>query len=146
MICIWRINKNIMEKTKSHFATREGFKVFWGAWLLLCAATTTDEYDGLWKELVALAPIVVSTYLEEIWLRSQKERFVCTSTNTLTQLGHATISGVEGSHSYPEQWIMVSTSDFLVVYGKMKLASESRLREVGKKIGAEMIRAPIHMH
>ena len=123
LLCAWHIEKNLVAKTKNHFATKRDFDEFLTDWQMLVSSIDRETFNTHWTNIKESYDALIVKYLEDTWI-VYKEKFVLAWTKNTMHFSHLVTSRVEGKHSTVKSWISVSTGDLKDVYRKISLAVE----------------------
>jgi histone-lysine N-methyltransferase SETD2 len=120
LLCTWHIDKNVKVQCWPFFrdapTTAAGLptelcEAFEANWKALVRSLTQVEYDQNWAAIRAChcRHVFTLNYIETVWLRDHREKFVYAWTYQHLYLGTVVTSCVERAHSLLKRYINVRT-------------------------------------
>ena len=147
LLCIWHIEKNILSKCKQYFGEKEEWDEFLSSWTNLIKSPDQFAFEEALKsfEVNYSEKYLVLDYLRNTWL-PLKEKFVYAWAEKYLHFGNHVSSRVEAAHAMLKKHLRVSTTDFLQVKDKIRLAIENQFQEIKARLASERIRIPHKFH
>ncbi len=119
LLCQWHINKNVEARCWPFFRDLPGSstsnpKQLWTRfeqdWHSVIRSLSESEFNQQWTAMKRRQRVHSYSlqYVETVWLRDHKERFVYAWTHQHLHFGTVVTSRVEGAHSVPKKYIGVS--------------------------------------
>ncbi|ERN03501.1 PKS-NRPS hybrid synthetase CHGG_01239 [Amborella trichopoda] len=143
LLCVWRIEKDIVSNCKPHFKDGDNWSGFLSSWTNLINSPTEIAYHEAWRAFQTQfnEKMVALNYIASTWLPF-KEYFIKAWTEKHLHFGNRVTSRAKGAHSMLKSHLQFSVGDLQVVKNKICLATEMQFQEIKTRLSMERIRIP----
>jgi len=145
LICIWHINKAVLDKIKKTVRDAEQVTKIYQLWQLVVNSKTEEEYNTHLLDLCAVAPAKLVQYFDQQWIPHAKQ-FVAVWADQHFHIGQKASSRVESAHAKLKRDVSLggtSQGSILTLVGACVAVVEDYREGVKGELAADRSHTPI---